>query len=489
MALRRPRLAAWLVILTLVTALFACTQAQSVTQLPAPPAPTALAANARATAAVLTWQGPGERYQLELSTAADFTAARTVEVNRTLVVVDALTPDTQYFARVIAVTAGQRSAPSEPLNFNTGRHAHPYAAPVVTLSSTTSTNLTAKWPDLGEKIKYQVELAKGSDFAKAKKKVVTKPKITFKKLSNKSDYNVRVRAIDSGGDVQSEWSESVAGKPLESAPLVIGTYNILKAVDHSWSRRKPALVRTILGEDPDVVGLQEATPVHVGGQRQYNDLATALGPQWAVVEESGETGEARIIYNTKRLEKLEFGVYAIKGSARHGGFQRYVKWAIFKQLSTGKRFLFLNTHFSPGKGSAVKVHRGSAAKQMVATMKRVNRDNLPAFVVGDFNSAGNRVRSNRVYSAFVGGGLKDPLAIPQGKLGHPKKFIHKNLKTWNDYRAPEWDATAPMLDHIFITPAMKVTEWEVVARLNSRGRFVGTIPSDHNMLKATVELP
>jgi hypothetical protein len=45
-----------------------------------------------------------------------------------------------------------------------------------------------------------------------------------------------------------------------------------------------------------------------------------------------------------------------------------------------------------------------------------------------------------------------------------------------------------MVDYIFVSP-MEVKQWEVVARLDKSGRFIGTIPSDHNMLRATVVLP
>jgi hypothetical protein len=36
---------------------------------------------------------------------------------------------------------------------------------------------------------------------------------------------------------------------------------------------------------------------------------------------------------------------------------------------------------------------------------------------------------------------------------------------------------------------MRVSEYEVVAKLDGSGRFVGTIPSDHNMIRATIYLP
>ena len=36
---------------------------------------------------------------------------------------------------------------------------------------------------------------------------------------------------------------------------------------------------------------------------------------------------------------------------------------------------------------------------------------------------------------------------------------------------------------------MRVTEYEVYARVDGRGRFIGTIPSDHNLVKVTLVLP
>jgi hypothetical protein len=44
------------------------------------------------------------------------------------------------------------------------------------------------------------------------------------------------------------------------------------------------------------------------------------------------------------------------------------------------------------------------------------------------------------------------------------------------------------MDYIFTTP-MRTLEWETVLDLDSNGKLEGTIPSDHNMIVATVLLP
>jgi hypothetical protein len=55
-------------------------------------------------------------------------------------------------------------------------------------------------------------------------------------------------------------------------------------------------------------------------------------------------------------------------------------------------------------------------------------------------------------------------------------------KARNDY------GNGTYLDYIF-TSKMRVAEWRTVVRVDSAGNFVGTIPSDHNMIRATVVLP
>jgi endonuclease/exonuclease/phosphatase family metal-dependent hydrolase len=454
-------------------------------------APTAMAVSARSTVAIFTWSGTGDRYLVEVATDPGFVTTRSVEATGTIAVVNDLLPETTYLARVSAVTASGQGPASELVTFTTPPEGFLFRAPAVTLSSTDSTSVTALWPQMSDDAHYLVELSTGASFSDPTSSVVTASELTFKKLAAGHTYYVRARVVDATMQALSEWSDVVSGTPLVSAPLVVGSYNILKARERAWSKRKPALVRTILGEDPDVVGLQEATPKRTStGRRQYDDLAAALGADWALTDNDKDTtGEARTIYNRTRLTLVTHGHYAIAGSKRFRGIQRYITWAEFSQNSTGKHFLFVNTHFVPRTSRASDPHRVSAARQLVALLKRVNTNGLPVIIAGDFNTGMNRQSSNRVYTTIVGGGYRDPLATAPKKLGHAEKTINANLKTVNRYRrvAPR-DAFQPMVDYIFVSP-MEVKQWEVVARLDKSGRFIGTIPSDHNMLRATVVLP
>ncbi len=151
-------------------------------------------------------------------------------------------------------------------------------------------------------------------------------------------------------------------------------------------------------------------------------------------------------------------------------------------------FLFATTHFAYQKSAAARKHRSTAARQLVAAIDRANPDGLPVIIGGDFNSGAHRNSGNGVYRALLAAGYIDPL-VKSKKLGAAEKRINANLKTVHKMtrRAPR-DSWAPMIDHVFVSK-MRVAEWETVARLDNAGRFVGTIPSDHNLVRVTVYLP
>lgn len=83
------------------------------------------------------------------------------------------------------------------------------------------------------------------------------------------------------------------------------------------------------------------------------------------------------------------------------------------------------------------------------------------------------------------------LAVATG-LAALASFIRANCDSFNGYEAqPKCVdyAAANYLDYIWVSKGVKVPEWETVIKADSAGRFLGTIPSDHNMLRATTTLP
>jgi endonuclease/exonuclease/phosphatase family metal-dependent hydrolase len=480
---------------------------------PAPVAPAKIRVASDDTTATATWaRGPATAFRVQYSEDLDFSDARTQQVKRNTLALQSLVPGTTYFLRVASVKGDKVSRPSRLVRFTTG---FGYAAPKLALGSRTSSTLSARWTveatkdttdendesdkkDKGEKsdernanaeVAYETQLAKDDTFSDPRSRTVSKRSLKFTKLSYKPTYSVRVRVVDSAGVALSPWSDPKTRQTSRKAPLRVASFNVLKASRSNWSARRLAVAETIRSQDVDVAGLQEATPQTVaGGVRQYVDIVRALGPDWALTEDStGATGEARTVYNHKRLDLISQGYEEVAGSTRFG-VMRYLTWAIFEQKSTGKQFVFLNTHFITSKARNRFPQRTAAAGQLVRLAKSVSKGKLPVIIAGDFNSAAYRNSGNGVYRTITGGGYVDPLPASD-RLGSAEKRINADLKTVNKYaRHPRRDSSAPMIDNIFVSP-MRVAEWETVAKLDRSGAFIGTIPSDHNMIRLTVYLP
>ncbi|MFT4108567.1 fibronectin type III domain-containing protein [Propionicimonas sp.] len=454
-------------------------------------APYGLAVSPRDQLAIASWVGVDDAasYVVDVSADPTFTVITSTTATEDLVVLGSLTPATTYYARVSAVsTDGTRGSPSESISFTTSEEPFRLPTPELTVDSLSSTSLTPAWSSSGDDLRYEVQrdTAAGFDSPESDTTKAGVRTETMSGLKTSTSYSVRVRAVDAAGLPLSAWSNVVTRKTAESLPLRVGTFNVRKKSQDNWAKRRTAVASTILGQDPDVVGLQEATPARFRGVRQYQDVVNLLGSDWALTDASSGSGEVRTVYNTTRLRLLDHGTQPLSGSKRFG-VQRYATWAAFEQISTGKRFLFVNTHFAVFS-SKVKAHHTAAARQMVAMLERVNTGNLPVVIVGDFNTGLYRTSGNGVYRTITGAGYIDPL-VRTGKTGAAQKLVNADLKTYNggSRKAPK-DRWARMLDQIFVSK-MRVAEWETVARLNGAGRWIGTIPSDHNMVRATVYLP
>ena len=177
---------------------------------------------------------------------------------------------------------------------------------------------------------------------------------------------------------------------------------------------------------------------------------------------------------------------------RHEFRQRFYTWAIFTQRSSGKDFLFVNTHLDP---RSVPV-RLAQARQLAADTARL-RGKLPAIVVGDLNASQFHVYG--VHEALKSAGLRRAArhharrrTAVGGRHGreahqHPPQQLQQ-LRLAADQPASAHRLNGTFIDYIFSTP-MRVLEYETVVDLDASGRFRGGPPSDHNMLRAVVGLP
>lgn len=171
--------------------------------------------------------------------------------------------------------------------------------------------------------------------------------------------------------------------------LKVMTYNIRLDVavdgENDWSHRKDFFTSQIQFYEPDLFGIQEATP------NQVADLTTMLTQYNHVgIGREGEgKGEASsIFYKKNRFQVLQQQTFWLSETPNviskgwDAAFNRVCTYALLKDLKTKKSFLVFNTHLD---------HKGELAKTngillILSKIKELNTKNYPVIFMGDFNS-------------------------------------------------------------------------------------------------------
>jgi endonuclease/exonuclease/phosphatase family metal-dependent hydrolase len=288
-----------------------------------------------------------------------------------------------------------------------------------------------------------------------------------------------------------------------------------------WRVRRPVVVAQILQQKLDVVGLQEANQSNIYrksldyGENQFMDLKGALnahGGHYAVTRRSpyncvrataqshcrfryrGASQDNRILYNTRTVTLHSAGAVRYRAQS-HGKNPRYLAWAVFSMKGSGTRFFFADTHLDPYSGGV----RKAEWRELISHVNRLRGKN-PTVVVGDFNTSKFDPNAKAMLPAMRRNGYGDVLNQSYRRpTSKPRALTtrHRWLNSYNGYKrnvrsyAYE-DArykTGNSIDWIFAGNRLKVRRWAVVANLTSSGNQIrGVLPSDHNMVAATLAL-
>lgn len=319
---------------------------------------------------------------------------------------------------------------------------------------------------------------------------------------------------------------ATTGVPVD---LRVGSFNV-RGVHHDgegglpWRDRRPAVVRDILGERVDVLGVQEVSQNNgyadrlEDGPNQMLDLVAGLtkaGGTYALTNtasancvrdwtahrcdyvDRGASRSTRILYNTSTVSMLSQGSYEYRVQSTKDNDTRYLVWATFRVLATGHEFFFANTHLVNDSIAQQKA-------QTVELLEQVQRlrGDLPVIVVGDFQKTKFSAPIDYTLQAMKSAGFGDVLDqrfetpwVPQHRA---QKRINGWFNTMNRFRrdvrpyAYEDDKKklGNNIDYVFATNELVVPEWKVVVRFDrQRLRLKGVIPSDHFMVRATITLP
>ena len=290
-----------------------------------------------------------------------------------------------------------------------------------------------------------------------------------------------------------------------------------------WRERRATVISQILSERVDVIGLQELNPSNVfrgrlvDGSNQMFDLRNGLnkrGGHYALNSNAaancvnpvstyhckhrrrGASGSERILYNTRTLSLVRRN--SLKYKVQSASSPRmYLTWAVFRSKATGDQFLFTTTHLDPTS----RAIRYAQWKQLVRTVAHI-KGSLPVISVGDFNTQKfdrmTRSMLPAMKNAGVGDVLNQQYRVNPSRGVRAERRVNGWLNTFNHLTRnvasfgyeDRRDKTGNGIDYIFASNRLRVKEYKVVCRFDPRTlRVIGTMPSDHNMVRATITLP
>lgn len=426
-----------------------------------------------------------------------------------------LTPNTRYQLRVKAIAAGSGYSPTNKVVRDVTSYTSwisattaystelPEVAPVsLKATQASGSSLYLSWSSRGPGLKYRVRYGTDRSLSDStsETKVFAAAGGVLTGLDPNTTYYYKVRALELNGADASAYSAVASAKTPGSGfvpGFTVASYNILKTGSGpSWAKRRGAVAANIRSVAPDVLGAQEALQTKVSGVNgksvsQWQDLLDLLGSKYKAATTTNSQG-TRLIYNTSRFALVKSGAKAL---TTIGTYTRYAVWAILEDKLSGKQGFFVSTHLEPGSNTsnAAKAARKKQAAEILA-LASAQAGGRPVVVVGDLNSSRATTTTNGAYQTLRAGGLIDPLGNADDTWfsSEPATAEHQIDVEYNSFNALERRArrtaynVGTSVDQILVSDDVRVAIRQTVVSLDRDRKFVGTIPSDHNLIAATM---
>jgi endonuclease/exonuclease/phosphatase family metal-dependent hydrolase len=312
-------------------------------------------------------------------------------------------------------------------------------------------------------------------------------------LTKGRTYYFRVEALNES--TPSAYTPPVALRAQSSQqPLKVMTYNILEAdldgeheggnVVAPWSQREPGVVNFINSASPDVVAIQEGASwlKQVKGPRQIDGLRSALGGTYALAHTEipptqhyyHRTGDY-ILYRKDTLAAVGTGNHWSIGNGHWAAYQ------ILRDRSSGAKFLFVCAHLIVPRGHDNDLRREQETQRLVSQARSyASAHGVPVVYAGDFNSDQFGHDPNGPAVAM------NDLDIPNA-YNVAQHRTNARFNTANQYETRPQQYYAHM-DAVFAPNGVAVHSWAELLHV-SHGKFVGVIPSDHNPVTVTLDIP
>jgi endonuclease/exonuclease/phosphatase family metal-dependent hydrolase len=176
---------------------------------------------------------------------------------------------------------------------------------------------------------------------------------------------------------------------IQSQNMTLMTYNMRLDTaidgDQDWTHRKDFFVGQINFYEPDIFGVQEATP---GQVTDLNSLLKDYDQIGMGREGIGKGESSNIYYKKDRFKVLQEKTFWLSETPDtisigwDAACNRVCTYALFKDLKTKTKFWVFNTHLD----HVGEIARTKGIELILSKIKELNTQNLSVFFMGDFNS-------------------------------------------------------------------------------------------------------
>ncbi len=322
-------------------------------------------------------------------------------------------------------------------------------------------------------------------------------------------------------------TEQATGRAA-AVDLRVATFNVRNvSLDGSgnlgtWAERRGTVIGQILGQAVDVIGVQEVNPSKkfaprlVDGHNQFLDLRNGLNKaggayaltnryaynckkpstSWKCRSKNRKASHSdRILYNTRTLSLVRHGKLKYDAQVRSHS-PSHLGWAVLRSRTNGTEFLFTTTHLEP----KVKKVAKAQWREMIRKIGKLRKDRA-VVAVGDFNATKYSPVAEKMLPRMRRHGYDDVLGqrYRQNPVQRPRARVTVNgwINSLNrgsrDVRTFAYEEdrsrTGNHIDWIFASRRLPVLEHAVVVDYDPATLQVnGVVPSDHNLMRATLSL-
>lgn len=215
--------------------------------------------------------------------------------------------------------------------------------------------------------------------------------------------------------IDAEWKNPDDSTPTDTGAFSIKalSMNLWRYNSGNWSGDRIFNCRDlVLGEQPDVIGIQE-------GDEGKGEELVALLSNYTQEKGPWNDGSTNIYYNHNTLEIVETGVFGYSSSPDNNavrdwgdgaiyGWLRVCNWVLFRQLSTGQQFYVFNTHLDPnGFTDNAAYWRRQEAELVMERINARSNQNAPFILMGDLNG----VEGESYHQYLLGSDGNNPIPL------------------------------------------------------------------------------